>query len=93
MPFSRREVDLPADEGGVLGAGEIGAEASEGALGVEDPHRFGLALERGRLQLLVVEGLGGGLVGPESHSYPHLGSHRLDPRGGVDRITGDEPFP
>ena len=63
MPLSDREVDLPADERRVVGAGEVGAEARPRGLRVEDPDRLGLALEGRGLQLLVVEDDGGGLVG------------------------------
>ena len=73
-------------------AGEVRAEPSERVLRVEHPHRLGLALERRGLQLLVVEHRCGGLVGGETHGHAHVGCHRLDPRGGVDRVPGEQAF-
>ncbi len=39
-PLEEREVDLPADERGVVGPGDVGAEARPGSLRVEDTHRL-----------------------------------------------------
>jgi hypothetical protein len=75
-----------------VGAGEIGAQPRRRALGPEDADRLGLALEGREFELLVVEHDRGRLVGGETDRNPHLRSDRLDPRGGVDRVSSEEPF-
>ena len=68
------QVDVAADERGVMGPDQIGAETGAGRLRVEDPYPSGLALERRRGQLLVVEDGSRRLVRREPDGNAHLGA-------------------
>ena len=59
---------------------------------MEDANRLGLALERRRLQLFVVEDRRRRVMGGETDRDPHLRGRRLQPSRGVDRVAGEEAF-
>ena len=60
---------------------------------MEDAHRLRLALQRGGLQLFVVEDGRGCFVRCEADRDAHLWGDRLDPGRGVDGIPGEHPLP
>ena len=91
-PLEQCEVDLPADERGVVGPREVGAQARPWPQRVEHPHRLGLPLQRRGLELLVVEDRRGRLVRGLADRDAHLGRDRLQARGRVHGVAGEEPL-
>ena len=88
-----RHFDRTTDVGRVVGSGEIDADPRERRAGMEHAHRLRLALQRGGRQLLVVEDGRGRFVRGEADRDAHLRGDRLDPRRGVDGISGEHPLP
>ena len=93
QPRELGQLVAPTDVRGGMRAGEIHAGARRRADGMEDPDRLVLALERGRLELAVLDGATRGLIGGQAHRHAHLRRRGLDAGGGVDGVPGQETLP
>ena len=88
----QRLLELAAHERGRVRARDVGAEPGAGGERAPDRQRLGLALDRRRRQLLVVEDplrLPEGVLG---HRDPVHRRGSLQSRRGVDDVPGDDPL-
>ena len=91
-PLQQREIDLPADKRRGVRTRQVRPKPRSGSQRLKHTHRLGLALHRRRLELLIVEHHCRRLICRYANGHAHLRRNALQPRGGVDRIAGQEPL-
>jgi hypothetical protein len=92
-PPEQIEVVLPSDERRAGNGLDVDPEAAPGLDGAPEGNRFGLALDRHRLELLVLDCLARGAVGRLTDDDAARGRGRLHPARRVDDVAGDERLP